>query len=579
MQRTWPNILSASKISWIDGIVAIFIFSLLFIIVKLSSGMDVPFSFKDQPQISLHWWILPYYAGRSLLRMFIAFFFSLVFTFIYGRIATSSKWAEKIMMPILDILQSVPVLGFLSVTVTGFIALFPHSLLGVECASIFAIFTAQAWNMTFSFINSISTLPRELHEAAAINRMDSFTRFTRLELPYSMIGLVWNSMMSFGGGWFFLTVSESITVGNHTVMLPGIGSYIAVAMQQGNVPALIRGIIMMIIVIVLVDQFFWRPIVAWAQRFKMELSDTEDSSSSWFLQFLRRSKFAGWITEQFFGTIFHTIDEIMLHYAKYKMQRKRSIPSGYITLRKTLRILIFFFLGLICIYFGYLGIREMAKLGTLHILHVVLLGFYTLFRVTSATLFGLVWTVPVGVAIGLNPKAARIAQPLVQIAASFPANTLFPLITLLYLALHVNFQFGAIPLMMLGTQWYILFNVIAGAMSIPNDLKEATKVLHLRGWEKWKRLLLPGIFPYLVTGCITASGGAWNASIVAELVSWKGKTLIASGLGSYLTQASATQNWPDIILSITIMSIFVTVINRTVWRPLYRLAESRYNLN
>ncbi len=578
MKRIWQNIPTLPKVSWIDGIVAVFVFGLLFLIVKLGSGMAAPFSFSNQSHISLAWWMLPYYAGRSLLRMFIAFLCSLIFTFVYGRIAARYSLAEKIMIPLLDILQSVPVLGFLSITVVGFISLFPHSLLGVECACIFAIFTSQAWNMTFSFYHAITSLPRELAEAASINRLDPFTRFTRLELPYSMIGLVWNSMMSFGGGWFFLTVSESITVYNHTIMLPGIGSYIAVAMNTGDIPALIMAIITMIIVIVLVDQLFWRPIVVWAQKFKMELSDTEDITTSWFLTLLRRSKFASWVSGYIFGRFFHSLDRLMLRWAKYRLGRTQE--SGIFIIHRTpvrwiLSIFFAFFVG----YIGYIAFTQIHRMQSADTVHVIVLGLFTLLRVAASTSLAVLWTVPVGVAIGLNPRASRIAQPLVQIVASFPAPVLFPLVTLLFLSWHVNFQYGAIPLMMMGTQWYVLFNVIAGAMSIPNDLKEATKVLRLTGLEKWKRLLLPSIFPYLVTGCITASGGAWNASIVAEIVTWKGKTLVASGIGSLITEATARNNWPTIIVGIVVMAVFVTAINRLVWRPLYRLAETRYHLS
>lgn len=578
IKRIWSNIPSVPgfpKLSWIDGLVAVFVFAVLYAIVQLSSGMGVPFSVHDQPQILLDWWLLPYYAGRSLLRMFIAYAFSLLFTFLYGRLAASYKLAERVMVPLLDILQSVPVLGFLSITVTGFINLFPHSLLGVELASIFAIFTGQVWNMTFSFYHSVSALPGELREVSRIMKLDTFARFTRLELPYSMIGLVWNSMMSFGGGWFFLAASESITVLNHNIQLPGIGSYMATAMRQGNIPALIEAIFTMVVMIILVDQLFWRPIVAWSQRFKMDLSGADTTMNSWFLTFLRRSKLAQWLSQQVFGSLFHALDRAMGTLTK-AAPAERPKPAGMRVLRPVLGWVLAGLVSGGLLYYGAIGLREIARLGTANVLHVVVLSFYTLGRVMASTLLALIWTIPVGVAIGLHPKASRIAQPIVQVVASFPANMLFPLVALVYLNWHINFQIGAIPLMMLGTQWYILFNVIAGAMSIPNDLKEATKVLRLTGFERWKRLLLPSIFPYLVTGCITASGGAWNASIIAELVAWRHTTLVASGIGSFITQATDKGEWPQIILSIVVMAAMVTLINRILWRPLYRLAETRY---
>ena len=581
MKRIWSNIPSMPslpKVSWVDGLVAVFVFALLYAVVQLSAGMGVPFSVHDQPQVVLDWWLLPYYAGRSLLRMFIAYAFSLIFTFIYGRIAATYRTAERIMVPLLDILQSVPVLGFLSITVTGFMNLFPHSLFGVELASIFAIFTGQVWNMTFSFYHSVHALPRELKEAARVMKLDSYARFTRLELPYSMIGLVWNSMMSFGGGWFFLAASESITVLNHNIQLPGIGSYMATAMQRGNVPALIDAILTMVIMIFVVDQLFWRPIVAWSERFKMDLSGSENAPKSWFLTFLHRSKLASWLSQDVFGAVFRTLDKIMLSAARAPIAVRK--PTHTRSWWKTgLGIAIAASCGAVLVYYGIVGLREIVRLGSANVVHVIVLSLYTMLRVLASTFLALVWTIPVGVAIGLSPRASRVAQPIVQVLASFPANMFFPLVALIYIQWNINFQFGSIPLMMLGTQWYILFNVIAGAMSIPNDLKEATKVLRLRGWERWKRLLLPSIFPYLVTGCITASGGAWNASIIAELVAWKHQTLVASGIGSFITQATNQGHWPDIILSITIMAVMVTLINRLLWRPLYRIAESRYPIS
>jgi NitT/TauT family transport system permease protein len=496
---------------------------------------------------------------------------------VYGRIAALHPRAERVMIPLLDILQSVPVLGFLSVTVTGFMALFPHSLLGVELASIFAIFTGQVWNMTFGFYHSVSTIPRELREAAAIQRFDAFTRFTRLELPYAMIGLVWNSMMSFGGGWFFLAASESISVLGQHIRLPGLGSFMATAMAEGNIPALLEAILAMIVVIVLVDQLFWRPLVAWSQKFKMELSNSQDPPRSWFLDLLRRSKVSGWIARRVFGAMYRGIDKVVLGLVQRRRARSRR-PDATRHVRRAFGAVALAVVAGIVAYYGWIGIREIGSLGWRNILMAVGLGLCTLLRVMASTALALLWTIPVGVAIGTNPKASRIAQPLVQILASFPANMFFPLIALLYLKLHVNFEIGAIPLMMLGTQWYILFNVIAGAQAIPNDLKEAAKILRLRGWVRWRTLILPCIFPYVVTGCITASGGAWNASIIAELVQWRSTTLTASGLGAYITETTARGEWPKIILGIVIMAILVTLVNRFVWRPLYQLADRRYRL-
>lgn len=565
------------RFSWVDAVVILFVFSLLYVIVRLGSGMGVPFSPGEGPQISLDWRMLPYYAGRSLLRMFIALGLSLIFTFIYGRFAALHARAERIMIPLLDILQSVPVLGFLSVTVTTFLALFPHRLLGAEFAAIFAIFTGQVWNMTFGFYHAVSTIPRELREAAAIQRFDGFTRFTRLELPHGMISLVWNGMMSFGGGWFFLAASESISVLGQNIQLPGLGSFMAKAMTEGDIPALLEAIVAMVIVIVLVDQLFWRPLVAWSQKFKMELSNAQDPPRSWFLDLLRRSKVSAWIARHIFGAAYRALDRAILHTVMARRQATRE-QRGKGVVRRALAWALTSVIAIGAAYYAWIGVNEIAALGWADLGQAVLLGMFTLLRVMASTLIALVWTIPVGVAIGTNPRASRIAQPVVQILASFPANMFFPLIALLYLHLHVNFELGAIPLMMLGTQWYILFNVIAGAQAIPNDLKEAAKVLRLRGWERWKTLILPCIFPYVITGCITASGGAWNASIIAELVHWQSTTLTASGLGAYITETTARGDWPRIILGIVIMALLVTLVNRFVWRPLYQLADRRYRI-
>jgi NitT/TauT family transport system permease protein len=561
------------RLSAADLLVLALLFGLLWALLDLGRGMISSFSPLQPSIIHMNPLWLPYYAGRSLLRMFIAYFLSLAFTLVYGRYAAYHKTAEKIMIPALDILQSVPVLGFLSVTVTGFLALFPGSMLGPECASIFAIFTAQAWNMTFSFYHSLTTLPKELQEAADVYRLRRFARFTRLEVPFAMIGLVWNSMMSFGGSWFFLTASEMITVLHNNIELPGIGSYIGVAIQRGDGLAIAYGIIAMVLVIVLVDQFVWRPIVAWSQRFTLEQSGDGSAPDSWFLRLLRRSN---WVQASSRGVqhLFAIASDGM---RQRRRRDKRPAPRQRPWLRPV-AILALCAAGAFILRFTVAAGQEVATLGWSALLHVVVLGFYTFLRVLASTLLGAIWTVPVGVAIGMSKPLARIAQPLVQIAASFPSNVLFPLVTILYLRYAVNFQIGSIPLMMLGTQWYILFNVIAGASAIPTELKEATSVLGLRSWSRWKTLILPAIFPSLVTGGITASGGAWNASILAEIVTWKHTTLTATGLGAYITTATTDGNWAQITWGILVMVLFVVALNRLLWRPLYRLAETKFHL-
>lgn len=575
MNRWILQISMKHKIGWADLVVVILIAGLLYAILDLGKGMISPFSLKNASAISLDPRYLPYYAGRSILRMFIAYILSLLFTLLYGRFASYHKLAEKIMIPALDILQSVPVLGFLSITVTGFIALFPKSMLGAECASIFAIFTGMAWNMTFSFYHSLSVIPNDLREASKIYRLRTWAQFTKLEVPFSMIGLVWNSMMSFGGAWFFLAASESITVLHNHIQLPGIGSYMAEAIAAGNVPDQIYGIITMIIVIIAVDQFVWRPLVAWSQKFKLEQNDTATAPTSWFLQLLRRSE---WV-QNTFRTLGHTISALLPKHtitmneppAKIDHQSNHSFR----------RWLFFIILGVVLLFslrYVIAALVEIANLGWMNVLIAFEMGLFTFLRVAAATLLGTLWAVPVGVAIGLNGKLSRVAQPLVQIFASFPFNLFFGLIAMLYMSLHINFEWGAIPLMMLGTQWYILFNVIAGAMAIPSGLKEASLILRLRPMARWRTLILPAIFPNLVTGLITASGGAWNASIVAEIVNWKNHSLMATGLGSYIANATTNGNWAQISLGIAVMAIFVVLINRLLWRPMYRLAETKFHL-
>lgn len=572
----WNGFFSSSnkyKFGLADITVIFILLSLLYFAAHLGAGMNVSFSASNQSQMSLNPMLLPYYAGRSLLRMFIAFGASLLFTFVYGRIAAYNRTAEKIMIPAIDILQSVPVLGFLSATVLLFMGLFPGSLLGVECASIFAIFTSQVWNMTFSFYYSLTSIPRPLNEAAQIHHLGSWSRFTKLEVPSSMIGLIWNSMMSFGGGWFFLAASESITVLNQNIHLPGIGSYMAIAASQGNVKAIIYSMITMVIMICLVDQLCWRPLIAWSQKFKNEQSEASETPKSWLYDILKRARFIRSV---------HRAAAFFLHDLSIPFRKRKAavrLPRVPKIMRKIVIWIIWIAVGAAVAKYVYEAVLEIVQLSAGELLQVVRFGCETALRVFVSTLLAVLWTVPAGVAIGMNPKLSRVAQPIVLILASFPANMAFPLFAIVYVKLGISMNIGAIPLMMLGTQWYILFNVIAGAMSIPSDLKEAAAVLRLSRTQTWRKLILPSIFPFLVTGCITASGGAWNASIVSELVSWKGDKLQASGLGSFITQATTNGNWPQIIWGIIVMCLFVVLINRLVWRKLYAISSQKYQLD
>jgi NitT/TauT family transport system permease protein len=563
-----------TRAGWRDALLFTALFALLLGVFHLAHAMRAPFSPARPLTIDLSPSALPGYAARSLFRMFLAFGASLAFTLVYGYVSAYNRRAERILVPLLDILQSVPVLGFLSVTVTGFMALFPGSLLGLECASIFAIFTGQAWNMTFSFYHSLKLIPKELREASAVYRLSGWQRFTRLEVPFAMIGLVWNGMMSFGGGWFFLAASEAITVLGHDFKLPGIGSYMATAVLRGDTRAVMWAILTMVVLVVLADQLFWRPVVAWSQRFKLEETEAGEETHSWVLEWLRRSALVGWLDERLIAPMLKALDALLL--SAGRAAQDHPLPVG---LRRAVQTL----LGLVALaLMGYGLVRGIVMVWTglslAEAAHVLYLGFLTLLRVAVMVVVATVIWTPVGVRIGFSPRLARLAQPLVQIGASFPANLLFPVVVLAFIRLRIDLNWGSVLLLALGTQWYILFNVIAGAMAVPSDLREAATVFRLRGWTLWRTLILPSIFPAWVTGALTAAGGAWNASIVAEVASWGSHHLAAQGLGAYIAQATGKGDWPAIFMGIAVMSAFVVLLNRRVWRPLYLLAEERYRL-
>ena len=556
-----------------DGVVILGVLALLALIAHVGSEAMVSFvPPNDSPKISLDPHNLPEYALRSTTRMFIALAASMVFTLVYGSIAAHNKRAERVLVPLLDILQSVPVLGFLSITVTGFIALFPGSLLGLEAASIFAIFTSQVWNMTFSFYQSLRTVPKELLEAASLYRLSRWQRFTKIEAPSAAIPLLWNAMMSFGGGWFFVAASEAISVLNQDYTLPGIGSYVAAAVAAQDLSALGWAIVAMTAIIVLVDQLFWRPLVAWSDKFRMEQSSSGDVPQSWLFDLLKSSRFSNLLAPITTPAI-DAIDRLMSSLLGSVSQGPSARQSG-----RPDRI---FNLGLLVIVGSLLAWLLHFVLNTVGLAEVVTafrLGLYTLLRVTILLVVATVIWTPIGVAIGFNPKLARLLQPFVQFMASFPANFIFPFATLFFVYSHININWGSILLMALGSQWYILFNSIAGAQTIPSDLREMADDIGLKGIQRWKKLIIPGIFSAWVTGGVTASGGAWNASIVSEVVSWGATTLTAAGLGAYIAEATSHGDWPRIALGIGMMSLFVVGINRVLWRRLYSLAERQYQL-
>ena len=558
-----------------DIIAFIIVMGLVTLLAWGSRQMAAPYTSGQQILLSLDPIHLPMYALRTVLRMVAALIASFAFTFTYATLAAKSRRAEGILVPLLDILQSVPILGFLSITVTGFIAMFPGSLLGVEMAAIFAIFTSQAWNMAFSFYQSLKTVPNELQEASVLFGLSSWQRFWKLEAPYATPALIWNTMMSVSGGWFFVVASEAITVGKTAVTLPGIGSYVAQAIQGKNLQAIGWALLTMFLVIIIYDQLLFRPLVAWAEKFKFELTESQNAPESWVLTLFQRAHFLRTVAA-FAGKGWNKCIERLPRLPRRQETFQESSP----TVTKLKEIL--WYGVIICgvTVGGWMMISFISN-GVDHkeVLKVFMLGLATLTRVIILLILAsLVW-VPLGVIIGLNPRWATKVQPLAQFLAAFPANLLFPVAVYLMVRYRLSPEIWTAPLMILGTQWYILFNVIAGAAAIPTDLREAAQNLGLSGWQLWKNLLLPAILPSLITGLVTASGGTWNASIVAEVVSWGSTTLTATGLGSYIAEWTEKGDYPHIVLGIAVMSVYVVFLNRFFWRRIYTIAQTRYRLD
>ncbi|WP_322012293.1 ABC transporter permease subunit [Paraburkholderia sp. J12] len=536
-----------------------------------------PMSTLKTQVISLDPRMLPEYAMRTTLRMLAAMVASLVFTLVYGTLAAKSRRAEKVLVPILDILQSVPVLGYISFTVTFFLALFPGRVLGAELAAIFAIFTSQAWNMTFSFYQSLRTVPRDLDEVSKGFHLTAWQRFWKLDVPFSMPGLIWNMMMSMSGGWFFVVASEAITVGNNTITLPGIGAYLAQAITEKNLGAVGWVILAMTVVIIAYDQLLFRPLVAWADKFRMENTSSGNAPESWLLDLVRRTRLIHRLLVPM-GMVLAALARIPV-----RVQLPKAMPVVSTKRSKATVVGDVIWSVLVIALTVYVVWRVVAYVRTGVTLdevgHVLVLGLITLIRVILLIAIASVIWVPIGVLIGLRPALAEKIQPLAQFLAAFPANLLFPVFVVVIVRFHLNPDIWLSPLIVLGTQWYILFNVIAGASAYPNDYKEAATNFRIRGWQWWRQIMLPGIFPYYITGAITASGGAWNASIVSELVQWGDTKVEAHGLGAYIAQTTAAGDFPKIILGIAVMSLFVTLFNRTLWRPLYAYAESKLRLD
>jgi NitT/TauT family transport system permease protein len=560
--------------SWADLVAFLLLAAAAVLVVRGAEDMSQPLAALHAAPVTLDPARLPEYALRTTLRMFVALFASLVFTFTVATLAAKSRKAELLIAPALDILQSVPVLGFLTFTVTFFMGLFPGRQLGVECAAIFAIFTSQAWNMAFSFYQSLRTIPADLDDVSRQFGFSPWRRFVRLELPFATPGLVWNVMMSMSGGWFFVVASEAITVGDTTVTLPGIGSWLSVAIAHQDMRALAMGVAAMAVVIVLYDQLVFRPVVAWADKFRFEQTASLQRPASWLYDLLRR---AVWIRSLARPLV--RLPRAVSGLRPLVRLPPLRLPAPPAALGRVLDGL---WLALVAIaVVGGAGLLwsfldQRLTLGDLG--QVSLLGLATLVRVVVLIgLATLIW-VPIGVWIGLRPAWAERLQPIAQFLAAFPANVLFPFAVAAIVALRLNPDIWLSPLMVFGTQWYILFNVIAGASAIPGDLKEAAGMFGLRGWQWWRQVAIPGIFPYYVTGALTASGGSWNASIVAEAVSWGHQRLEAAGLGAYIAKATAAGDSARVALGVAVMSVFVIVFNRVLWRPMYRFAERRLRL-
>jgi NitT/TauT family transport system permease protein len=542
-----------------------------------ATKMAAPFNVGQEIVISLSPKALPLYGLSTVLRMLIAMLCSLLVTFTIASLAVKNKTAEKIIMPLIDIMQSIPVLGMLSITLIGFIKLFPNSRLGPECAAIFAIFTSQVWNMILSLYQSLKTVPKDLSEVATMYHLSKWQKFWKIEVPFGTPALLWNTMVSMSAGWFFVVISETIQFANQTITLPGIGSYIAAAITQSNMPALLYAIAAMFIIILLYDQLIFRPLLSWAEKFKDEIDEEVIRHESWFFDLLTKTKLLK-LVEKLFDKFSNWF--INLSFSAHKIipiNSNLNLSKYYATIFNTILYLV------LIISLGYAAGNLLSLINTAislqEVLHVFYLGVLTSIKVVILIILAsLIW-VPAGVFIGFNPRAASIIQPLIQFAAAFPANLFYPLFVIVILRFNLNQHIWTMPLMILGTQWYILFNVIGGTSSIPKDIKLATQNFGVTGFLRWRKLILPAIFPYYVTGAMAAAGGCWNACIVAEYVEWGQHTIISSGLGSYITKYTHEGDFARIALGIGVMCIYVMLFNRILWQKLYELTQNRFSMS
>lgn len=551
------------------------IVALAIIVVLLYMGAQLAFNapaFVNGPEISLNPIALPWYASLSVGRMAMAYFLSMLFTLTYGRAAAYNRRAEQLLMPLLDVLQSVPILSFLPVVLLSLSVILPQNI-AAELASIVLIFTSQAWNLTFSWYQSLTTIPNELREASAIFRFNSWMKFKHLELPFGMISLVWNSMMSWAGGWFFLMAAEMFTVGARDFRLPGLGAYLQEAAYQGNYQAIGWGLGALILTVVLLDQLVWRPLIAWSNRFKVEMVEDDEPPTSWFYELIGSARLVRWVSERLIKPFTEVVDSKLL--TLFPMQTETFVGKKR---QRWPAILLDLLLGFGVLYGLYRAGLMLLAVPPYQWAQLSIGVLATFLRVFVALLVAMIWTVPVGVAIGTNQRLAAVLQPIVQVIASVPATALFPVILILVVKLPAGLNLAAVLLMLMGTQWYLLFNIIAGASAIPQDLEYTSQLMQLSGWQRWQTLILPAIFPYLVTGAITASGGAWNASIVAEYQQFGGQTVMITGIGAWIARSTASGDYPLLLAATLAMVLTVILINRLFWRKLYRLAAEKYRM-
>jgi len=560
----------SNKLITLGDVIAIgLVISLLYVGARLA--IDAP-SVIPGPSISLEPSALPIYTFLSIGRMAAAYVLSLSFSIFYGRIAASHRRAEQLLMPLLDVLQSVPILSFLPMVLLSLSSFLPQNV-AAELASIVLIFTSQAWNITFAWYQSLTTIPKEFMEASSIFRLNKWMRFKTLELPFGMISLIWNSMMSWAGGWFFLMAAEIFTVGSRDFRLPGLGAYLQEAAIQSDFRAIGWGVAVLILTVILLDQLIWRPLIAWSDRFKVDMVVNDNPPTSWFYSTMKRAYLTNFFSQKIFKPVSEAFDLFSIHrYSTTANKQNRKSSSKWLPIVTT--VIISLLVG-----YGLYRALEMLSMVPIDQWGQIGIGIISTFlRVAIALTIALIWTIPTGVLIGTNRRAAAILQPIVQVMASVPATGLFPILLLFVLNLNGGLNLAAILLMLMGTQWYLLFNVIAGASAIPQDLVYTAKLIQLNGWQRWRTLILPAIFPYLVTGAITASGGAWNASIVAEYQNFGGKTHTVAGIGSLISHATAAGDYALLLASTITLILTVILINRLLWKRLYRLAEEEYRM-